>query len=155
MAVVHVREQPSGCGGTAVPTAEREVSCILGIPPNPLPFLDFVPGGLDRLRTLDPTDLAAVELPPRRGSSILAQSLSAGQHSDPGSHRSLVSSALVFQEPSNKRVRSLGRVTSLASLISPVKNGAVRRFGQTIQVRTCPPTPSPCRGFSHTGNMAQ
>ncbi|CAF95224.1 unnamed protein product, partial [Tetraodon nigroviridis] len=37
------------------------------------------------------------------------------------------------EEPSNKRVRSLGRVTSLASLISPVKNGAVRRFGQTIQ----------------------
>lgn len=42
---------------------------------------------------------------------------------------------LVSQEPSNKRVRPLGRVTSLASLISPVKNGAVRRFGQTIQVR--------------------
>uniref|UniRef100_A0A3Q1BNP3 Neuroepithelial cell transforming 1 n=1 Tax=Amphiprion ocellaris TaxID=80972 RepID=A0A3Q1BNP3_AMPOC len=36
-------------------------------------------------------------------------------------------------EPSNKRVRPLGRVTSLANLISPVKNGAVRRFGQTIQ----------------------
>lgn len=39
-----------------------------------------------------------------------------------------------FQEPSNKRVRPPGRVTSLANLISPVKNGAVRRFGQTIQV---------------------
>ncbi|KAG7498104.1 neuroepithelial cell-transforming protein 1 protein isoform X1 [Solea senegalensis] len=38
-----------------------------------------------------------------------------------------------FKEPSNKRVRPLGRVTSLANLISPVKNGAVRRFGQTIQ----------------------
>ncbi|XP_074554823.1 neuroepithelial cell-transforming gene 1 protein isoform X2 [Halichoeres trimaculatus] len=38
-----------------------------------------------------------------------------------------------FKEPSNKRVRSLGRVTSLANLISPVKNGAVRRFGQSIQ----------------------
>uniref|UniRef100_A0A3Q2TD67 Neuroepithelial cell transforming 1 n=1 Tax=Fundulus heteroclitus TaxID=8078 RepID=A0A3Q2TD67_FUNHE len=38
-----------------------------------------------------------------------------------------------FKEPSNKRVRPHGRVTSLASLISPVKNGAVRRFGQTIQ----------------------
>uniref|UniRef100_A0A7N8XGS7 Neuroepithelial cell transforming 1 n=1 Tax=Mastacembelus armatus TaxID=205130 RepID=A0A7N8XGS7_9TELE len=38
-----------------------------------------------------------------------------------------------LQEPSNKRVRPLGRVTSLANLISPVKNGAVRRFGQTIQ----------------------
>ncbi|XP_056280341.1 neuroepithelial cell-transforming gene 1 protein isoform X2 [Pseudoliparis swirei] len=38
-----------------------------------------------------------------------------------------------FKEPSTKRVRPLGRVTSLAYLISPVKNGAVRRFGQTIQ----------------------
>ncbi|CAJ1055649.1 neuroepithelial cell-transforming gene 1 protein isoform X1 [Xyrichtys novacula] len=38
-----------------------------------------------------------------------------------------------FKEPSNKRVRPLGRVTSLANLISPGKNGAVRRFGQTIQ----------------------
>ncbi|XP_018552650.1 neuroepithelial cell-transforming gene 1 protein isoform X2 [Lates calcarifer] len=38
-----------------------------------------------------------------------------------------------FKEPSTKRVRPLGRVTSLANLISPVKNGAVRRFGQTIQ----------------------
>ncbi|XP_077355298.1 neuroepithelial cell-transforming gene 1 protein [Festucalex cinctus] len=38
-----------------------------------------------------------------------------------------------LEEPSNKRVRPLGRVTSLANLISPVKNGAVRRFGQTIQ----------------------
>ncbi|XP_058272684.1 neuroepithelial cell-transforming gene 1 protein isoform X2 [Hemibagrus wyckioides] len=38
-----------------------------------------------------------------------------------------------FKEPSNKRVRPLGRVTSLANLISPVKNGAVRRFGQTLQ----------------------
>lgn len=37
------------------------------------------------------------------------------------------------EEPSNKRVRPLVRVTSLANLISPVKNGAVRRFGQTIQ----------------------
>ncbi|XP_068443046.1 neuroepithelial cell-transforming gene 1 protein isoform X2 [Clinocottus analis] len=38
-----------------------------------------------------------------------------------------------IKEPSTKRVRPLGRVTSLANLISPVKNGAVRRFGQTIQ----------------------
>ncbi|KAL7882565.1 hypothetical protein SRHO_G00002230 [Serrasalmus rhombeus] len=38
-----------------------------------------------------------------------------------------------FKEPSTKRVRPLGRVTSLANLISPVKNGAVRRFGQTLQ----------------------
>ncbi|XP_020779315.2 neuroepithelial cell-transforming gene 1 protein [Boleophthalmus pectinirostris] len=37
-----------------------------------------------------------------------------------------------LEEPSNKRVRPVGRVTSLANLISP-KNGAVRRFGQTIQ----------------------
>ncbi|KAM6986944.1 neuroepithelial cell-transforming gene 1 protein [Aplochiton taeniatus] len=37
------------------------------------------------------------------------------------------------EEPSTKRVRPLGRVTSLANLISPAKNGAVRRFGQTIQ----------------------
>ncbi|CAB1322705.1 unnamed protein product [Coregonus sp. 'balchen'] len=36
-------------------------------------------------------------------------------------------------EPSNKRVRPLSRVSSLANLISPSKNGAVRRFGQTIQ----------------------
>lgn len=39
----------------------------------------------------------------------------------------------LVQEPSTKRVRPLGRVTSLANLISPVKNGAVRRFGQTLQ----------------------
>ncbi|KAG7456265.1 hypothetical protein MATL_G00249900 [Megalops atlanticus] len=38
-----------------------------------------------------------------------------------------------IEEPSNKRVRPLGRVTSLANLISPVRSGAVRRFGQTIQ----------------------
>ncbi|KAJ8261799.1 hypothetical protein GJAV_G00158540 [Gymnothorax javanicus] len=38
-----------------------------------------------------------------------------------------------FKEPSTKRVRPLGRVTSLANLISPVRSGAVRRFGQTIQ----------------------
>ncbi|XP_041058741.1 neuroepithelial cell-transforming gene 1 protein-like isoform X2 [Carcharodon carcharias] len=37
------------------------------------------------------------------------------------------------KEPSNKRVRPLSRVTSLANLISPSKNGAVRRFGQTLQ----------------------
>ncbi|XP_041113710.1 neuroepithelial cell-transforming gene 1 protein-like isoform X1 [Polyodon spathula] len=37
------------------------------------------------------------------------------------------------EEPSNKRVRPLGKVTSLANLISPARNGAVRRFGQTIQ----------------------
>ncbi|NXO46005.1 ARHG8 protein, partial [Locustella ochotensis] len=42
-------------------------------------------------------------------------------------------SLLASQEPSTKRVRPLARVTSLANLISPVRNGAVRRFGQTIQ----------------------
>ncbi|XP_029324287.1 neuroepithelial cell-transforming gene 1 protein isoform X3 [Mus caroli] len=42
-------------------------------------------------------------------------------------------SSLDLKEPSNKRVRPLARVTSLANLISPVRNGAVRRFGQTIQ----------------------
>ncbi|XP_038667782.1 neuroepithelial cell-transforming gene 1 protein isoform X4 [Scyliorhinus canicula] len=40
---------------------------------------------------------------------------------------------VLCQEPSNKRVRPLSRVTSLANLISPSKNGAVRRFGQTLQ----------------------
>lgn len=38
-----------------------------------------------------------------------------------------------LEEPSYKRVRPLTRVTSLANLISPVRSGAVRRFGQTIQ----------------------
>nr|XP_056702079.1 neuroepithelial cell-transforming gene 1 protein [Euleptes europaea] len=42
-------------------------------------------------------------------------------------------SGLEQEEPSNKRIRPLARVTSLANLISPVRNGAVRRFGQTIQ----------------------
>uniref|UniRef100_A0A4W3IF22 Neuroepithelial cell transforming 1 n=1 Tax=Callorhinchus milii TaxID=7868 RepID=A0A4W3IF22_CALMI len=41
--------------------------------------------------------------------------------------------SLDIKEPSNKRVRPLSRVTSLANLISPAKNGAVRRFGQTLQ----------------------
>ena len=39
-----------------------------------------------------------------------------------------------LQEPSNKRVRPLVKVSSLANLMSPSKNGAVRRFGQTLQV---------------------
>ncbi|KAM7414882.1 hypothetical protein PAMA_019614 [Pampus argenteus] len=38
-----------------------------------------------------------------------------------------------LKEPSNKRVRPLVKVSSLVNLISPSKNGAVRRFGQTIQ----------------------
>lgn len=37
------------------------------------------------------------------------------------------------EEPSHKRVWPLAQVTSLANLISPIRNGAVRRFGQTIQ----------------------
>lgn len=47
--------------------------------------------------------------------------------------QSQVSAAKELEEPSNKRVRPLSRVTSLANLISPSKNGAVRRFGQTLQ----------------------
>lgn len=43
-------------------------------------------------------------------------------------------STFYSQEPSNKRVRPLAKVSSLVNLISPSKNGAVRRFGQTIQV---------------------
>ncbi|XP_071753576.1 neuroepithelial cell-transforming gene 1 protein-like isoform X1 [Centroberyx gerrardi] len=42
-------------------------------------------------------------------------------------------SSFDLKEPSNKRVRPLAKVSSLANLISPSKNGAVRRFGQTIQ----------------------
>ncbi|XP_047453533.1 neuroepithelial cell-transforming gene 1 protein-like [Mugil cephalus] len=38
-----------------------------------------------------------------------------------------------LKEPSNKRVRPLAKVSSLVNLMSPSKNGAVRRFGQTIQ----------------------
>lgn len=38
-----------------------------------------------------------------------------------------------LKEPSNKRVRPLAKVSSLVNLISPSKNGAVRRFGQTVQ----------------------
>ncbi|XP_034032036.1 neuroepithelial cell-transforming gene 1 protein-like [Thalassophryne amazonica] len=38
-----------------------------------------------------------------------------------------------LKEPSNKRVRPLSKVSSLVNLMSPTKNGAVRRFGQTIQ----------------------
>ncbi|XP_056454494.1 neuroepithelial cell-transforming gene 1 protein-like [Gadus chalcogrammus] len=42
-------------------------------------------------------------------------------------------SSFDLKEPSNKRVRPLVKVTSLANLMSPSKNGAVRRFGQTLQ----------------------
>uniref|UniRef100_A0A668AK26 Neuroepithelial cell transforming 1 n=1 Tax=Myripristis murdjan TaxID=586833 RepID=A0A668AK26_9TELE len=42
-------------------------------------------------------------------------------------------SSFDLKEPNNKRVRPLSKVSSLANLISPSKNGAVRRFGQTIQ----------------------
>uniref|UniRef100_A0A669DKF0 Neuroepithelial cell transforming 1 n=1 Tax=Oreochromis niloticus TaxID=8128 RepID=A0A669DKF0_ORENI len=46
-------------------------------------------------------------------------------------------------EPSNKRVRSLAKVSSLVNLISPSKNGAVRRFGQTVQSMSSRDTKSP------------
>ncbi|CAL8261390.1 unnamed protein product [Merluccius merluccius] len=42
-------------------------------------------------------------------------------------------SSFDLKEPNNKRVRTLVKVSSLAHLISPSKNGAVRRFGQTLQ----------------------
>ncbi|KAM7002170.1 neuroepithelial cell-transforming gene 1 protein-like [Tautogolabrus adspersus] len=42
-------------------------------------------------------------------------------------------SSFDLKEPSTKRVRPLAKVSSLVNLISPSKNGAVRRFGQTIQ----------------------
>ncbi|XP_029290490.1 neuroepithelial cell-transforming gene 1 protein-like [Cottoperca gobio] len=42
-------------------------------------------------------------------------------------------SSFDLKEPTNKRVRPLTKVSSLVNLISPSKNGAVRRFGQTIQ----------------------
>lgn len=42
---------------------------------------------------------------------------------------------LTPQEPSNKRVKPLSRVTSLANLIPPVKATPLKRFSQTLQVR--------------------
>lgn len=42
---------------------------------------------------------------------------------------------LTVQEPSNKRVKPLSRVTSLANLIPPVKATPLKRFSQTLQVR--------------------
>uniref|UniRef100_A0A8C5N6H3 Neuroepithelial cell-transforming gene 1 protein-like n=1 Tax=Gouania willdenowi TaxID=441366 RepID=A0A8C5N6H3_GOUWI len=42
-------------------------------------------------------------------------------------------SSFDLKEPSNKRVRPLAKVSSLVNLMSPSKNGAVRRFGHTIQ----------------------
>lgn len=42
-----------------------------------------------------------------------------------------------MQEPSNKRVKPLSRVTSLANLIPPVKTTPLKRFSQTLQVREC------------------
>ncbi|XP_008310795.1 neuroepithelial cell-transforming gene 1 protein-like [Cynoglossus semilaevis] len=42
-------------------------------------------------------------------------------------------SSFDLKEPSNKRVRPLSKVSSLVNLMSPSKNGAVRRFGQTLQ----------------------
>lgn len=40
----------------------------------------------------------------------------------------------VLQEPSNKRVKPLSRVTSLANLIPPVRATPLKRFSQTLQV---------------------
>ncbi|XP_077452314.1 neuroepithelial cell-transforming gene 1 protein-like [Stigmatopora argus] len=42
-------------------------------------------------------------------------------------------SSFDLKEPTNKKVRPLARVSSLVNFISPSKNGAVRRFGQSIQ----------------------
>uniref|UniRef100_A0A8D0KN61 Rho guanine nucleotide exchange factor 3 n=1 Tax=Salvator merianae TaxID=96440 RepID=A0A8D0KN61_SALMN len=42
-------------------------------------------------------------------------------------------SAREAEEPSNKRVRPLSRVTSLASLIPPVRATPLKRFGQSLQ----------------------
>ncbi|XP_066470763.1 rho guanine nucleotide exchange factor 3 isoform X1 [Tiliqua scincoides] len=42
-------------------------------------------------------------------------------------------SARETEEPSNKRVRPLSRVTSLASLIPPVRATPLKRFGQSLQ----------------------
>lgn len=41
---------------------------------------------------------------------------------------------LFIQEPSTKRIKQLPRVTSLASLIPPVKTTPLKRIGQTLQV---------------------
>nr|XP_057943704.1 neuroepithelial cell-transforming gene 1 protein-like [Doryrhamphus excisus] len=42
-------------------------------------------------------------------------------------------SSFDLKEPTTKRGRPLARVSSLVNFMSPSKNGAVRRFGQTIQ----------------------
>nr|XP_049578380.1 neuroepithelial cell-transforming gene 1 protein isoform X1 [Syngnathus scovelli] len=41
-----------------------------------------------------------------------------------------------LKEPTNKRGRPLARVSSLVNFMSPSKNGAVRRFGQSLQLRS-------------------
>lgn len=40
----------------------------------------------------------------------------------------------VLQEPSTKRSKLVSRVTSLASLLPPVKTTPLKRIGQTLQV---------------------
>ncbi|NWS43578.1 ARHG3 factor, partial [Probosciger aterrimus] len=45
----------------------------------------------------------------------------------------VTSSAKETEEPSNKRVKPLSRVTSLASLIPPVRATPLKRFSQTLQ----------------------
>ncbi|XP_030587569.1 neuroepithelial cell-transforming gene 1 protein-like [Archocentrus centrarchus] len=52
-------------------------------------------------------------------------------------------SSFDLKEPSNKRVRSLAKVSSLVNLISPSKHGAVRRFGQSIQSMSSRDSKSP------------
>uniref|UniRef100_A0A3Q3A477 Neuroepithelial cell transforming 1 n=1 Tax=Kryptolebias marmoratus TaxID=37003 RepID=A0A3Q3A477_KRYMA len=49
-------------------------------------------------------------------------------------HQTQSSEHQLILEPNNKRVRPLAKVSSLVNLMSPSKHGAVRRFGQTIQV---------------------
>lgn len=41
----------------------------------------------------------------------------------------------VLQEPRTKRTKLVSRVTSLASLLPPVKTTPLKRIGQTLQVR--------------------
>ncbi|NXD22201.1 ARHG3 factor, partial [Spelaeornis formosus] len=47
--------------------------------------------------------------------------------------QAVTSPAKEIEEPSNKRVRPLSRVTSLASLLPPVRATPLKRFSQTLQ----------------------
>ncbi|EHB00389.1 Rho guanine nucleotide exchange factor 3 [Heterocephalus glaber] len=44
-----------------------------------------------------------------------------------------ITAKIMLMEPSNKRVKPLSRVTSLANLIPPVKSTPLKRFSQTLQ----------------------